>query len=94
MNVVFDLGGVIVAWNPDGILTRAFADQRMIGLLYRQKAAGVASYEHLLRHYALVPSETVFIDDVAVTLEAAARLGIRMIQFEAVEQCETDLRGL
>ena len=36
MNVVFDLGGVVVAWKPDDILARAFADPRHRALARRE----------------------------------------------------------
>jgi putative hydrolase of the HAD superfamily len=195
MNVVFDLGGVVVAWKPDDILARAFddprhrvlarreiighpdwlaldrgtispgeviargarrtglaepvvksllesvppslvADQQMIDLLHRLSAAGNALYclsnmpvmsmeylesaysfwhlftgvvvssrvgfckpereiyEHLLETHRLDARDTVFIDDIAANLDAAAQLGIRTIQFVDRAQCETELRRL
>lgn len=36
MNVVFDLGGVVVAWNPDDIAARAFADPAHRALVKRE----------------------------------------------------------
>lgn len=53
-----------------------------------------AIYDHLLREYVLNGTESVFIDDVEVNLEAAARFGIRTIRFENPEQCEERLRAL
>jgi putative hydrolase of the HAD superfamily len=195
MNVVFDLGGVVVAWKPDEIVTaviddpetRAIARREVIAhpdwleldrgtltvdeaiaratvrsglpgalvralvesvpaalvaypetvaLLHRVKAAGnrlyclsnmphesmahlertydfwhvfsgvvisarighckpeSAIYEHLLTTYALVPSDTVFIDDIAANVEAAERHGIIGIRFESVEETEAELRRL
>jgi len=47
-----------------------------------------------LRKNALNGAETVFIDDTAVNLEAAARFGILTIRFENPEQCEERLRAL
>jgi putative hydrolase of the HAD superfamily len=40
MNVVFDLGGVVVAWNPHDIVARAVADP----------ATRPAAMEHIIRH--------------------------------------------
>jgi putative hydrolase of the HAD superfamily len=40
MNVVFDLGGVVVAWNPTDIIARAVADP----------AARPVAMEHIMRH--------------------------------------------
>lgn len=48
----------------------------------------------LLQEYALTAEETIFIDDMAVNLEAAARFGIRTIRFENPEQCAERLREL
>ena len=53
-----------------------------------------AIYEHALKTYALKPQQTVFIDDVEVNVAAAAKLGIRTIQFKNAAQCERELRAL
>lgn len=53
-----------------------------------------AIYAYLLEQYGLEASQTVFIDDTAVNLEAAAQLGIQTIQFENPVQCERQLRAL
>jgi putative hydrolase of the HAD superfamily len=51
-------------------------------------------FEHLLRTYALVPEQTVFIDDVEANIVAAARFGMRVIRFESAAQCERELVAL
>jgi putative hydrolase of the HAD superfamily len=51
-------------------------------------------YYYLLQEYALTAEESIFIDDMAVNLEAAARVGIQTIRFENPEQCEECLREL
>ena len=53
-----------------------------------------AIYAHLLDRFALAAGETVFIDDLAVNLAAAAVFGIRTIQFESPGQCAVALRAL
>lgn len=53
-----------------------------------------AIYEHALRLNGLKPNETVFIDDAQVNVDAAAKLGIRTIQFREAAQCERELRAL
>ena len=152
MNLIFDLGGVVVRWDPDAIIAGVFADddvkarvrdavfghadwleldrgtlgrddairraaqrsgipegevrklllavppslvpfQDTVDLLYRLKAKGhplyclsnmhfASIYEHALKTYNLKPQETVFIDDVEKNVAAAAKLGIRTIQFK------------
>ena len=195
MNVIFDLGGVVVRWDPDAIIAGVFSQDDMrnkagqavfahpdwieldrgtlgrdeairraaqrsgipeadirrlllavpaslvpfpdtVDLLYRLKARGVplyclsnmhfasiehlerehkffevftgkviscrlnlckpesAIYQHVLATYSLAPQDTVFIDDVDVNIAAAARLGIRTIQFKNAAQCERELRAL
>ena len=195
MNVIFDLGGVVVRWDPDAIIAGVFSqddirkrvgqavfahpdwlelDRGTLGrdeairraaqrsgiaqaeirklllavppslvpfpetvdLLYRLKARGyplyclsnmhfasiehlerehkffevfsgaaiscrlnlckpeAGIYEHLLKTYALEPRNTVFIDDVDVNIAAAAKAGIRTIQFKNAAQCERELRAL
>lgn len=51
-------------------------------------------YAHLLERHALDPSATVFIDDLQVNLDAAARFGIKTIRFESASQCERELAAL
>lgn len=48
-------------------------------------------YEYLLAQHRIAPTETVFIDDVAENLAAAAALGIGTIQFLDPRQCEREL---
>lgn len=53
-----------------------------------------AIYQHLLDRYGLVAEASVFIDDMQVNLDAAARLGFRTVLFRNPAQCEAELRGL
>jgi putative hydrolase of the HAD superfamily len=53
-----------------------------------------AIYDHLLASQAILPQETVFIDDIETNLVTAARFGIRTIQFATAAQCEQELRRL
>ena len=195
MNLIFDLGGVVVRWDPAAIIAGVFEDEELrarvregvfehadwleldrgtlgredairraaqrvgmaegemrrlllavppslvpipetIDLLYRLKAQGhplyclsnmhVASIEHLEREqrffevftgrviscrlnlckpeaaiyrhaletYGLRAADTVFIDDVEINIEAAAKVGLRTIQFRDAAQCERELRAL
>lgn len=51
-----------------------------------------AIYASLIAEHALMPRDTVFIDDVAGNLDAAARFGIHTILFEDVRSCRNQLR--
>jgi len=51
-------------------------------------------YTQLLNRYGLECSDTVFIDDTEINLEAAAQLGLRAIKFQNPAQCESELRAL
>ena len=51
-------------------------------------------YQHALTTYSLRASQTVFIDDVDVNVDAAAKTGMRTIQFRDAAQCERELRAL
>ncbi len=42
----------------------------------------------------LQPAETIFVDDLAVNVEAANQLGIRAIQFHSNEQVFGEIRGM
>ena len=195
MNLIFDLGGVVVRWDPAAIIASVFDDEELqakvrdgvfahadwleldrgtldreqairraaqrtgmaqseirrlllavppsltpipetIELLYRLKARGyplyclsnmhIASIEHLEREQkffevftgkviscrlklckpepaiyeealkvnGLKAKDTVFIDDVDVNIEAAAKVGLHTIQFRDAAQCERELRAL
>jgi putative hydrolase of the HAD superfamily len=50
-----------------------------------------AIFHYLLDTYQLDPLQTIFIDDHAPNIEAAARLGIRTIHFTSPAQCEKAL---
>ncbi|HJT62953.1 MAG TPA: HAD family phosphatase [Burkholderiales bacterium] len=195
MNLIFDLGGVVVRWDPAAIIASVFQDQKLrakaregvfehadwleldrgtlgredairraaqrtgidaaeltrlliavppslvpipqtVELLYRLKAGGYplyclsnmhlasiehlereqkffevftgrviscrlnlckpepAIYRHALQTYGLRAEDTVFIDDVEVNIQAAAKVGLRTIQFRDAAQCERELRAL
>lgn len=51
-------------------------------------------YEHLMDKYALKPQECVFIDDRAVNVEAARKLGMQAIHFHSQKQAIRDLDDL
>ena len=53
-----------------------------------------AIYEQALKANDLDAKDTVFIDDVDVNIEAAAKVGMRTIQFQNAAQCERELRAL
>lgn len=53
-----------------------------------------AIYDHLLREHGLQATETVFIDDLQVNLDAAAAFGMKTIRFESAAQCERALAAL
>jgi putative hydrolase of the HAD superfamily len=51
-------------------------------------------YEHPVKVHALVPAETVFIDDVERNVAAAREFGLHGIRFTSAQQCEADLASL
>jgi putative hydrolase of the HAD superfamily len=53
-----------------------------------------AMYAYLLETYGLEGAHTVFIDDTAANLAAAAQFGMHTIQFESPAQCERQLHVL
>jgi len=46
-------------------------------------------FEHIARAHALIPGETLFIDDHAPNVATARQLGFRTILFESPQQCAT-----
>lgn len=51
-------------------------------------------YNALFKRYNLIPSECVFIDDLAVNIEAARALGMKGIVFESFEQVCDELKSM
>jgi putative hydrolase of the HAD superfamily len=51
-------------------------------------------YAHLLQRFELQPQQSVFIDDLAVNIEAASRAGLHTILFRDAAQCERELERL
>jgi 2-haloacid dehalogenase len=51
-------------------------------------------FRKLIDRYSLVPHETVFIDDSAANVEAAAKLGLVALRFTDAEQLRADLSRL
>jgi len=53
-----------------------------------------ALFQILLERYALVPHQTVFIDDSAANVSAAAELGLVALRFSDPGRLRADLRRL
>lgn len=51
-------------------------------------------YQTLCRKYSLRPEESLFIDDTAANVEAAARLGFQTIHYQSPDQLRKDLSVL
>ena len=51
-----------------------------------------AIYEHLASTHGLVPEESLFIDDVAVNVVAARRVGFQAVQFTGAADLEAELQ--
>ncbi len=49
-------------------------------------------FECLLRRYAIAPADAFFVDDMAVNVEAARRLGIDGYRFRRTPQCYAEIR--
>lgn len=53
-----------------------------------------AIYEALIKKYNLTPSESVFIDDLAVNVQGARETGLNAIQFTDIEETKAKLEAL
>ena len=51
-------------------------------------------FAHLIERFGLKPAETLFIDDLAVNVEAARNAGMSVILFRDARQCEQQLGAL
>lgn len=52
----------------------------------------VEIFECLLRRYAIAPADAFFIDDMAINVEAARRLGIAGYRFRRTPRCYAEIR--
>ncbi len=69
-------------------------DGRVISCRINMVKPELEIYHYLLNKFSLKPSETVFIDDKMLNVEAALQLGIKTILFENPGQCERDLERI
>lgn len=53
-----------------------------------------AIYNNLLTSYNLIPGECVFIDDLAINVDGARKVGMRAFQFLDAKQCRMELKAL
>jgi putative hydrolase of the HAD superfamily len=51
-------------------------------------------YAHLLQRFELQPEQTVFVDDLAVNIDAAGRAGLHTILFHDAGQCARELEHM
>jgi putative hydrolase of the HAD superfamily len=51
-------------------------------------------FEYLLDRFALVPAETVFVDDHQPNIDAAQAIGLHTVLFRDAQQCELELEAL
>lgn len=70
------------------------ADGRLFSYEVKQVKPEPEFYQTLLDRYQLVPEECVFIDDKPENIAGAIRLGIHGIQFQTLEQVQSNLREL
>ena len=52
-----------------------------------------AIYKHLVEKTGIVPSESVFIDDLTKNVVAARECGLHAIQFRGADACRAELRN-
>jgi putative hydrolase of the HAD superfamily len=52
-----------------------------------------AIFRHLLDTYALVPAETLFLDDMQPNVEGARQVGIKAVKFVGAARAKDDLRA-
>jgi FMN phosphatase YigB (HAD superfamily) len=92
-NVIFDLGGVVLRWDPDEILRNFYADGALRSLAKRELFQHADwLFDHIARRFDLAPQHTVFIDDLLANIESGGRLGFNTILFENAAQCRQALR--
>jgi len=67
-------------------------DGRVISCRVHKVKPEAAIYQHILHQFMLRPRHTIFIDDMRVNLDTAAKFGITPILFESAPQCTSELR--
>jgi FMN phosphatase YigB (HAD superfamily) len=81
--VVFDLGGVLIDWDPRYLYRSLFGDP-----------LAMEEFLALLRRHGLRPRSTVFIDDQSQNVDAARELGLQALAFSSAAQLRRDLQAL
>jgi putative hydrolase of the HAD superfamily len=69
-------------------------DGRVVSCRVQKVKPELAIYEHLLNEYRLNAVETVFIDDMAENVDAAASLGIQTVRFVNASRCRRALEEM
>src|ERR1700676_4887005 len=65
---IFDLGGVVIDWNPRYLYRKLFKPDRRI-------------FEIFLDTFRIEPSRAIYIDDTSENVEMAVQLGMRGVVF-------------
>ena len=81
-------------WMDEAYPFLSEADGRVISSHVKLNKPDPAIYKLLLSRYALVPAETVFIDDAPANVQAAGELGIHAIQFRDIERLRDEFGQL
>lgn len=89
--VVFDLGGVLIDWNPRYVYRSLFGSDEPA---MERFLAEVCTPAWNLERTRLVPSSTVFVDDSAANVAAAAALGMTALRFQDPRWLRSDLEDL
>ena len=53
-----------------------------------------AIYEHTLRGLGVAPSETLFVDDREINIQAAREIGIHSVKFQSTAQLRKELEEI
>ena len=72
----------------------AYVDGKIVSAQEKLIKPDHAIYEALIKKYNLIPSESVFIDDLAVNVQGARETGLNAIQFTNIEETKSNLESL
>lgn len=107
-NIVFDVGKVLVQYDPDAYMKRlGFSEQTKEKLKFLEDVDGaIFSFEYqcikpekeiydtLCEVYSLEPQQSVFLDDRLDNIEQATKMGFYGIQFQDYEKDSRKLEQL
>lgn len=71
-----------------------YVDEKIISGYIKMIKPNRDIYEYMLKKLDIIPSESIFIDDLPTNIQTAEELGIKTVLFTGIEEAEKKVRSL